>query len=107
MREISPGDLKAWLEDPERERPRLLDVREPREFDICKLEGSLLMPVASVPERYQELDKDEPVVVICHMGIRSVNMAGFLESQGFTQVINLTGGLSAWRNQVDPQMPTY
>lgn len=102
-----PADLAAWLADPEREPPLLLDVREPWEYQTCRLEPSLLMPMASVPTRQEELDPERPVVCICHHGARSMQVAAFLERAGFAQVINLTGGIHGWALQVDPTMPTY
>ncbi len=102
-----PADLAAWLADPEREPPLLLDVREPWEYQTCRIESSLLMPMASVPARQEELDPERPVVCICHHGARSMQVAAFLERAGFEQVINLTGGIHGWALQVDPTMPTY
>lgn len=107
MRQIQPGELKDWLDDSDRVPPVLLDVREPREFALCNIAGSLPMPMASVPARAEELDPEGPVVVICHHGARSMQVAMFLERQGFSQVINLTGGVAAWAAAVDPAMPTY
>jgi rhodanese-related sulfurtransferase len=102
-----PADLAAWLADPDREPPLLLDVREPWEYQTCHLASSLLMPMASVPARQQELDPERPIVCICHHGARSMQVAAFLERAGFEQVINLTGGIHGWVLQVDPTMPTY
>jgi rhodanese-related sulfurtransferase len=102
-----PADLAAWLADPDREPPLLLDVREPWEYQTCRIEPSLLMPMASVPARQEELDPERPLVCICHHGARSMQVAAFLERAGFGQVINLTGGIHGWALQVDPTMPTY
>ncbi len=107
MQHLTPAELAAWLADPEREPPLLLDVREPWEYQTCRLESSLLMPMASVPARQEELDPERPVVCICHHGARSMQVAAFLERAGFSQVINLTGGIHGWALQVDPSMPTY
>jgi rhodanese-related sulfurtransferase len=65
------------------------------------------MPMRTVPARLAELDPDLPVVCICHHGARSMQVAGFLEQNGFADVSNLTGGVHAWALQVDPKMPTY
>jgi rhodanese-related sulfurtransferase len=65
------------------------------------------MPMGSVPARYGELDPDAEVVVICHHGARSFQVAMFLEQQGFSRVFNLYGGVEAWSQQVDPAMPRY
>ncbi|HJV81265.1 rhodanese-like domain-containing protein [Noviherbaspirillum sp.] len=107
MQTITAPDLAAWLADESRAKPVLLDVREPWEFQTCHIEGSLPMPMNSVPARLQELDDDAPIVCVCHHGGRSMSVASFLERNGFTQVINLTGGVHAWAQQVDGSMPTY
>ena len=102
-----PADLAAWLADTDREPPLLLDVREPWEYQTCRIEPSLRMPMASVPARQEELDPERPVVCICHHGARSMQVAYFLERAGFDNVINLAGGIDAWALQVDRSMPTY
>jgi len=107
MKQMMPTELKAWLDDSEREQPLLLDVREPWEFGMCSIEGSLAMPMNSVPARFRELDANRQVVVICHHGGRSMQVAMFLERQGFAQVINLAGGVAGWAAQVDSSMATY
>ena len=107
MQEITAPELAAWLADPARPRPLLLDVREPWEVEICRIEGAVNLPMNSVPARVAELDDEQPVVCICHHGMRSAQVGGFLERCGFTRVINLTGGVHAWARQVDDAMPTY
>lgn len=107
MRQIRPTELKSWLDDDNRTSPVLLDVREPNEFAYCRIEGSMPMPMASVPSRCGELDASAPVVVICHHGGRSAQVAMFLERQGFSEVINLAGGVAAWAGDIDPAMPRY
>lgn len=107
MQQISAPQLAQWLQDAGTDQPLLLDIREPWEFATCHIEGSLPMPMNSVPARCMELDRDTPTVVICHHGGRSMQVAMYLERQGFTNVINLAGGVAAWAHQVDPAMPTY
>jgi len=107
MQQLSAPQLAEWIADPARPAPMLLDVREPWEFETCRITGSLSMPMQTVPARQEELDPDAPVVCICHHGMRSMQVGAFLEKNGFTQVINLTGGVDAWARQVDPAMPTY
>lgn len=107
MQQMTPAELAAWLTDPERPQPQLLDVREPWEFQTCHIAGSLPMPMASVPARQEELDPTQPVVCICHHGARSLAVATFLERAGFEQVINLASGIHGWALQVDASMPTY
>jgi rhodanese-related sulfurtransferase len=107
MQQLTAPQVAAWLADPARPAPLLLDVREPWEFETCHLEGARLMPMNTVPGRQQELDPEQPVVCICHHGARSMQVAAFLERQGFQNVTNLTGGIHAWALQVDTSMPTY
>ena len=107
MRQMTPTELAERLADSGREPPVLLDVREPWEFETCHIEGSKLMPMASVPARAGELDPGAEVVVICHHGSRSAQVGMFLERQGFGNVVNLSGGVASWAAQVDPSMPQY
>jgi rhodanese-related sulfurtransferase len=107
MQTVTATELAAWLADASRTKPVLLDVREPWEFQTCHIEGSLPIPMNTVPARLTELDEDAAIVCICHHGARSMSVAAFLERNGFTQVTNLTGGVHAWAQQVDNTMPTY
>jgi rhodanese-related sulfurtransferase len=107
MNHVTAPQLAEWLADANRARPVLLDVREPWEFETCRIEGSQPMPMQTVPARMQELDEDSEIVCICHHGARSMQVAAFLERQGFEKVTNLTGGVHAWAVQVDGAMPTY
>ena len=107
MQQISPAQLAAWLADDQRPVPLLLEVREPWEFEFCHIEGSVPMPMASVPARIGELDPDRETVVICHHGGRSAQVCMFLARQGHGRVINLAGGVAGWAAQVDPCMPQY
>lgn len=107
MRQISASELSRYLTKAS-QPPLLLDVREPWEFQHCRIEGSQLMPMGNVRSEAHELDPDREIVVICHHGIRSFSVARFLENElGFTNVVNLTGGVAAWARDVDPEMPTY
>ncbi len=107
MNHLTAPELAAWLSDPARPRPLLLDVREDWEFATCKIEGSTQIPMNTIPARLQELDEDAEIVCICHHGARSMSVAAFLERNGFTKVTNLSGGIHAWAAQVDSTMPTY
>lgn len=110
MQQISVRTLADWLAAAsrnERSKPLMVDVREPWEVDICRIEGALTLPMAAVPSRLQELDPDAETVVICHHGVRSFQVALFLERNGFSSVLNLTGGIDAWSREVDPSMPKY
>jgi rhodanese-related sulfurtransferase len=107
MEHLSAPDLAAWLADPSRPRPLLLDVREPWEYETCHIEGAALMPMHSIPARIDDLDEDAAIVCICHHGMRSLQVAAYLEQHGFSRLSNLTGGIDAWARQVDPAMPKY
>lgn len=107
MDHITAPDLAAWLADPSRPRPLLLDVREPWEFATCSIAGSTPMPMHLVPIRANELEDDVDIVCVCHHGARSMQVAAFLERNGFSKMTNLTGGIHAWAVQVDPSMPKY
>ncbi|MBD3618302.1 MAG: sulfurtransferase [Chromatiales bacterium] len=106
MRQITAPqlhDLLAGTDQP----PLLLDVREPWEFELARIEGSQLLPLGQVPVRLDELDPARETVVICHHGVRSMQAAFFLQSRGFKNVINLAGGIDAWSREVDPKVPVY
>lgn len=107
MKSLSVRELAEWLADDERAKPQLVDVREPWEFRICRIEGSLPVPMQTVPARLAELDPDRSVVCVCHHGGRSQLVASFLARHGFADVYNLAGGVDAWARQVDTAMPTY
>lgn len=118
MQQISPRQLAEWLGesalpgvpgpgDLPRSPPVLLDVREPWEYDLCHLPGAKLMSMHTVPLRLDELDPDAPVVLICHHGARSMQVAMFLERNGFASLHNLAGGVDAWARDVDPAMRKY
>jgi rhodanese-related sulfurtransferase len=88
--------------------PLLLDVREPWEYQTASVPNSLLMPMGEVASRaHTELDPDAPVVVMCHHGARSLNVALWLREQGFTHAQSLAGGIDAWSRTVDPGVPRY
>jgi rhodanese-related sulfurtransferase len=107
MTQITPPLLQQWLADGGRKPPVLLDVREPWEFQTCRIEGSTLVPMNTIPARTQELDPEADTVVICHHGARSYQVAMFLERNGFSRLYNLQGGVNAWADQVEPGMPRY
>jgi rhodanese-related sulfurtransferase len=107
MEQISPLSLQQWLMDDNRTQPVLLDVREPWEYERCHIQGSTLVPMNEIPNRYTEVDAEAEVVVICHHGVRSYHVARFLDHNGFSKVYNLQGGVDAWAQQVDPAMQKY
>ena len=107
MKQISAPELAAWLSDAAREKPVLLDVREPWEFERARIEGAQLVPMREVPARLEEIEQGRPVVAICHHGGRSMQVALFLEKAGYNDVHNLVGGVDAWSRTVDPAVPLY
>jgi rhodanese-related sulfurtransferase len=106
VRDLSPTQLRDHLAQGDSD-PLLLDVREPWEFRICHIDGSQLIPMGQIPASLEALDPNRETVVICHHGIRSRQVAMYLEYAGFSRVINLAGGVAAWARDVDRQMPTY
>jgi rhodanese-related sulfurtransferase len=107
MQQLTATQLKQWLDDPARAKPVLIDVREPWEFDVCRIEGARPVPMRSIPARFIELKRDAEIVVVCHHGARSYQVCMFLEQQGFTKLFNLYGGMAAWSKDADPTTPTY
>jgi len=103
--EISAAEAAALLGE---NKARLLDVREPWEFQTAHVEGSLPIPMNEVPARAaQELDPAERLVVLCHHGVRSMNVAVWLRRQGFAQAQSIRGGIDAWSLEVDAAVPRY
>ena len=105
MNDITPLELKARIDAGT--RPFVLDVREPTEYQINRIPGSVLIPLGELPARVGELDPTVEIVTQCKSGVRSAKAASFLRQQGFTNVRNLTGGILAWVDQVDPSQPKY
>jgi rhodanese-related sulfurtransferase len=104
--EITPDEVKGKLDAGE--KFLLLDVREPWEFESARIEGAKLIPMGDVPSRaHQELDPDEPIVVVCHHGVRSMNVTVWLRQQGFEKAQSMRGGIDAWSRQVDGKVPMY
>jgi rhodanese-related sulfurtransferase len=85
----------------------VLDVREPEEIAIARFGGALEIPMQDIPARVDELDPSAEIVVVCHHGVRSAHVAMFLVDQGFSRVVNLTGGIDAWSLEVDRSVPRY
>ncbi len=102
---ITPGELKARL--GKGNKVVLLDVREPWEHKLARIEGSILVPLATLPQSLDKLDRNAEIVAYCHHGMRSADATSFLLQQGFSNVKNLTGGIDAWSVQVDPSVARY
>ncbi len=107
MRELTVQQLHNMMEENPQARPRLLDVREPWEFQLARIDGSELMPMRTIPNEVDALDRSHPTVVICHHGTRSLQVVAFLERMGFQNLHNLQGGIDAWSREVDARVPLY
>jgi len=107
MKQITASELRAWLADHARANPLLLDVREPWEHRIARLESSLLLPLGQLAARVAELPPRAEIIVYCHHGHRSLAAAKFLRAAGFSTATSLAGGIAAWAEQVEPGMPRY
>jgi rhodanese-related sulfurtransferase len=104
--EINPEEVKSKVDAAE---PfTLVDVREPWEFETARIDPAKLMPMGEVPSRaHQELDPEEHIVVMCHHGVRSMNVTVWLRQQGFEKVQSMRGGIDAWSRRVDEKVPMY
>lgn len=112
VQRLAVQELAAWLASlPADARPLLLDVREPWELATAslRLDGLPLchIPMGELPHRLAELDPTQPVLALCHHGMRSLQCVAFLARQGFSDVYNLDGGIDAWSCLVDPSVPRY
>ena len=105
VREMSATELKARRDRGE--KPLVIDVREEWELQLARIPDVVHVPMNQVPARIAELSPDAETIVMCHAGGRSLRVAHFLANQGFTNVANLTGGISAWSEEVDATVPRY
>lgn len=103
--DITAQELKARLDAGD--DLVIVDVREQHEWDICCIEGAQLIPLQTLPARFDELPRDREIVVHCKLGGRSAKAAEFLRAKGFDRVLNLTGGIHAWIDRVDPTQRKY
>lgn len=103
---ISPAELKEKLDRAPGELV-LLDVREPSEYAICHIGNSVHIPMGEITRRIDELDESREIVVLCHHGMRSMQVGMYLASNGFTRVGNLEGGIDAWATVIDASMARY
>jgi len=102
---ITPEALKAKLDRGE--PVVLVDVREPMEWEINRLPGAKLIPLATLPQRVNELSTADEIVLYCKVGNRSAHAVNFLRELGFRKVKNLDGGIDAWIERIDPSLPSY
>ncbi len=106
--ELTPEQFcNRWPDRTDSGQVVLLDVREPAELQLAELRGAVHIPMREVPQRLHELDRETALVVVCHVGARSRQVAGFLLGAGFKHVFNLTGGIDAWSQGIDPHVPRY
>lgn len=106
IHQISVTDLKSKLDN--KEDLVLVDCREAEEHEFCKIDGSVLIPLSRFQESYEEhLKPEQNVVIHCHHGGRSQRACEFLESKGFQNLSNVTGGIEAWSLQVDSSVKRY
>lgn len=105
VQEMSAPELKARRDRGE--KLQVVDVREDWELQLASIPGVVHVPMNQIPARLSELSREMPTVVLCHAGARSLRVAHFLENQGFTGVVNLTGGIAAWSQLVDATVPQY
>src|SRR5262249_7823884 len=103
--EISPQEVKQQLDQGE--KLLLVDVREPWEYEICRIEGAKLIPMGSIPANLQALDTDDDVICYCHHGMRSMDVAVWLRNQGVGNARSLAGGIERWSLEIDPKIPRY
>ena len=103
--EITPAELKKRLDAGE--KPLLIDVREPWEHEICRIEGAKLIPMNTIPANLQSLDVEEAVICYCHHGMRSLDVAVWLQRQGVESAKSLAGGIDKWSAEIDPKVPRY
>jgi adenylyltransferase/sulfurtransferase len=103
--DVTVQELKARFDRGE--TPQLVDVREPHEYEICRIPGAVLIPLTQLPARLAEIDPDREVILQCKVGVRSARATAFLQRQGFAGARNLAGGILAWIDEVDPTLPKY
>ena len=104
IQDLNPKEFKDYLVDNE---VTLVDVREQWEFDICQINGAILMPMGEIANTYVNLNKDSKIALYCHSGIRSMHVADFLLSKGFQSLSNLQGGIDAWAQEIDTTVERY
>jgi rhodanese-related sulfurtransferase len=103
--DLSAAELDALRRDGK--APRIIDVREPWEFAIARLDEAELMPLGGIQEWADSLDREQSILVMCHHGSRSGMACAYLRARGFKNVANLAGGIHAWSMTVDPRVPRY
>lgn len=105
MKHLSVSELKNLL--TENNDIVLLDVREDWEMEVCQVENSMHIPMGNIPAQIEQLDKDKTIAVMCHHGMRSQQVCSYLESQGFSNLFNVSGGIDAWAKEIDSSLQLY
>jgi len=104
IREITPAELQQLLSEDH--PPVLIDIREEGEAAICAIDGSILIPINTLPQRLQEIPRDRPVALYCHHGMRSMMAGQWLSQNGF-DALSLAGGIDRWAAEMEPGMARY
>ncbi len=107
MQGIAASEAAELLQGADAAKVVLLDVREDAELSLAAIDGAVHIPMGQIPARIGELDPEQTIVVMCHSGGRSAQVATYLGQQGFASVFNLDGGIQAWSRSVDPTIPEY
>ena len=104
--EITAADVKRRLDAGE--VLNLIDVREPDEYQLCRIDGANLIPMRQISQQLERLEEaTAPLIVFCHHGVRSLNVVAWLREQGFADCQSMAGGIDAWSREVDPGVPRY
>ncbi len=103
--EITVQELKSRMDNES--KLQILDVREPFEVAIASIDGTLKIPMNSVPVRINELDPEKELIIICKSGMRSARVCDYLADKNFKKLVNLKGGIKAWAKEIDPSVPIY
>ncbi len=107
MQGIAASEAAELLQGADAATVVLLDVREDAELSLAAIDGAVHIPMGQIPARIGELDPEQTIVVMCHSGGRSAQVATYLNQQGFASVFNLDGGIQAWSRSVDSTIPEY
>ena len=102
--DLTPSEFKEFVN---KDGVVLIDVREPEEFEICKINGAINTPMSSIQDTFEELDSSKSYALYCHHGMRSMSVANFLSSKGFKSLVNLQGGIDAWSLEIDSSVERY
>ena len=103
--EITPAETKQRLDRGD--KLLLVDVREPWEFEVCRIEGARLIPLRTIPANLQTLAAGSEIICYCHHGMRSLDAARWLQGQGITGAKSMSGGIDRWSVEIDPGVPRY